>query len=490
MTAQVTLNHLQGRDQPASTAQAGQTPFVSLSPAQRKAALFLFWAYLAIVASLALFKQTTGAEKVIPALFLVASVRLIPLLFYRTDYGWFHPLIFGLLYWVFDLVRNLPNYAYGLDQNLGLPGYRIDQLAGLVAYGLILEALSQLAYLGGFFAGIFRWVPPVSFHPPQKLALKTAAVVVFSLAFFGYYMARQGGIAAHLLFLGQGRTNLINQGLLSGEWAVLVRLGAFACLIWLALDRKATTSLMFWVCAFISVIPLYLVAGSRSSVVYIIVVGLIIWMLREKKIEFFRVIVIGVTSVILIGVLGDLRASSWKGRIDWDVLLRSNPIAAFEDGFEEIRYRSGALNPLYPILARVPADVDLLYGQSYLKLLSLPIPRALWPDKPRTTGSVIGSTFFNRSDPIPPGAIAEAYWNFHLPGVILVFFAFGTFHAWLAGAFKRYAQQPAALILYAYTLFYLVPEVLSITGWIYAIGSIILLFVLLGVISLRPNLRT
>ena len=49
-----------------------------------------------------------------------------------------------------------------------------------------------------------------------------------------------------------------------------------------------------------------------------------------------------------------------------------------------------------------------------------PIPRALYPDKPMiVTGPIIGTEIYNtRVSGIPPGFIAELYWNFYIPGVI------------------------------------------------------------------------
>lgn len=146
-------------------------------------------------------------------------------------------------------------------------------------------------------------------------------------------------------------------------------------------------------------------------------------------------------------------------------------------------YRSGALNPIYPILARVPNEIGLLYGRSYLTLATIPVPRAWWPEKPRSTGVEVGQVFLNTIAPVPPDAIAEAYWNFHVPGVIVLFFLFGVFHRWMAVFFQRNASQKALLPVYAFTILALSPTVLAIVQWLQVMSSFLVLFFLFGVIA-------
>src|SRR5690606_27981804 len=81
------------------------------------------------------------------------------------------------------------------------------------------------------------------------------------------------------------------------------------------------------------------------------------------------------------------------------------------------------------IIDRVLERHDFLYGSSLLSLLTAPIPRAVWPDKPKPRlDPWVESELFDlptRSNGWPPGMVAEAYINFGTLGIPLVMFIFG-----------------------------------------------------------------
>ncbi len=63
-----------------------------------------------------------------------------------------------------------------------------------------------------------------------------------------------------------------------------------------------------------------------------------------------------------------------------------------------------------------------LYGQSYYRLLFIPIPRSLWPGKPENTQRIFARihdrTLAGRGTTIPPGIVGDLYINFGKFGVI------------------------------------------------------------------------
>lgn len=68
------------------------------------------------------------------------------------------------------------------------------------------------------------------------------------------------------------------------------------------------------------------------------------------------------------------------------------------------------------------------YGSTYLTWVFAPIPRTLWQEKPViSVGTEIKEQVYgagNRGG-IPPGIIAEAFWNFGVLGVVVILFCFG-----------------------------------------------------------------
>jgi hypothetical protein len=166
-------------------------------------------------------------------------------------------------------------------------------------------------------------------------------------------------------------------------------------------------------------------------------------------------LIAAVLAVYLVTILGAYRRSGWTGESDWRAATDSPFVDTVVSGASgELVSRASTADGSLAILSRVPDEVPLLYGESYLAVVTLPVPHVLWPEKPGLIDGRVGSTFFRLSAGVPAGAVGEAYWNFHIAGVIGVFFLFGLFHAWLARTFVRYGDKPAAIALYASCLLF------------------------------------
>ena len=76
------------------------------------------------------------------------------------------------------------------------------------------------------------------------------------------------------------------------------------------------------------------------------------------------------------------------------------------------------------IISRVPANTDHLHGLSYLALVTAPIPKAMWPEKPNPSmGPWVRSEVFGiwaRNNGWPPNVIGEAYINFGYLGLLIM----------------------------------------------------------------------
>lgn len=441
----------------ADEALPSGSPFVSMTPFHRMLMVGLLSAYLLWIAvqNVTVAPSTTSAM-VLLALTVNFALLLLPILFAQPSFGWFHPLVFGTILAFTDHLRRSGVYAYGLQWHVALPGWSPAELNQLVAAELWLSAIGTGAVYLGFLLCPRFGVPKLRFYQPTHLGRKVLLTVLFAASVCLVFLQTRGGITAHILSWGRGRrTELAG----AAYWGFFVQLGIVACLSWLALDRSAIRRPLFWVCTVISLICSFLFGGSRSTLIYYLVMGLIVWLIKEQRISFTKLFLVILTSLFLIGTLGAFRTSTFTGEIDWSVFTSpfasgtSGEESALWRGAEEASVRSGEGFGAYPILALVPEQVDPLNGSSYLAVLALPIPRVLWSDKPGLVGGRVGATFFNTSAGIPPGPIGEAYWNFGVPGVLLAFLLFGMFHRWLTQAFCQYAHRPAAIVLYGVTLF-------------------------------------
>ena len=84
------------------------------------------------------------------------------------------------------------------------------------------------------------------------------------------------------------------------------------------------------------------------------------------------------------------------------------------------------------IINAIPGKLNYEYGATLVTIFIAWVPRELWPNKPVTNvDNTIGIEVYGASTygsgGVPPGIIAELYWNFWIPGVIIGCFLLGFF---------------------------------------------------------------
>jgi hypothetical protein len=447
--------------------------FVPMSRHQRTAVVLLFSAYLILIAVVRRYDPTPTDDWTFPLLALYVGLLATPFIIFQSSLGWFHPVIFVSLMSFVALIQRFTLYAWGLDWHKALPA-RADELAGLIELQLMLYSLAIVSFYAGFFLAPRLPTPRLRLvAKPTRLVRKLIVVNLISLFAFLLFIATRGGLGAHIDSWARGR---------HAEFAgkhyqvAIMGLGTLACWLWLAYRRSALRSGAFWACVAIASVISFLVMGSRSSAIYPVFIGLMIWMLRERQMVYLPVVAGVVLAIYVVGALGSYRRSGWEGGSSWDAATQSGFVDTIRSSAEgEISQRATSGDTSLAIYSRVPDDVPLLYGSSYLAILTLPVPRAMWPGKPRQIGGIAGTTFFGqKAAGAPPGAVGEAYWNFHIPGVGLVFFLFGVFNNWIARTYRRHDGHPAAVVLYSTTLFsFSVPSTAAFTLWIISLASIV-----------------
>jgi len=404
---------------------------------------------------------------------------LVPIIWYKKSYGWLHPLIFSIFLTLIFHTRRMGMYLVGIEWHPALPSMSDRSLTFLVAYELLLNAGGLIFYYLGFFCSPKFAIPKINFRQPRNLEKKVILVIILSMMVFAVYMQTRGGITAHMLSWGKGRNTEF-----AGQyyWQALIEFGLIACLIWLAMGRNIYTKPLFWLSTASMLVIQFLTTGGRGGVIYALIYMLLVFMIREQKIAPTKILATLMVGFILMGVLGEIRQSTWEGDLGKSQ-EKTSIGASVEKGITEISERSWRSFGSLPILARVPNDVGFLYGSSYVALFSLPIPRGLWPEKPGLVGGRVTRTFFSGSYGIPPGAIGENYWNFGIPGVMSAFYLFGSFHKWLADVFRRYAQYPAAGVLYALIIYNSAPTSSAILSCLLLILPAVILLRVMGAIS-------
>ena len=106
------------------------------------------------------------------------------------------------------------------------------------------------------------------------------------------------------------------------------------------------------------------------------------------------------------------------------------------------------------IINAIPDKLDYQYGKTIAIWLVAPIPRSLWPDKPIIQpGPIIGNKIYDqRRAGVPPAFIAEMFWNFHLPGVLIGSLLLGISMRFLHERFRPVRKEgntdPSQIFLY------------------------------------------
>lgn len=444
-----------------------------LVPISRESRIAVMWAvalYGAVVSTVAILSKSSHA--MLAAVFLLyLSVLFLPVVAPRFGTGWFHPLVFHS-FWTFVrwVLPKTGVYAGALEFHPALPDYGPDELSSLVTYGLMLETLALAATYTGFL--LVRSRPPrvrIEFSGSRFLVPGMLVAVLSSFAAFLVLTRHTGGLEGLLLQRGLRRDVRVG-AVLGGQWYVVVEFLSIACLVWAGLRQDALRRPAFWGLFLGGLALKFAATGSRSGVVFPIVLCIIIWSIHHRRLPYVRVFAVALLGLISVGVLGQFRTATFTAASLDEIQLSVSVRDSLSRGVSTlVRYATTA-HSFYPIIARVPAEVDLLYGSSYLTMLSAPIPRALWPEKPIAPGALASRVFYN--DPynaIPTGSVGEAYWNFHIPGVIMVFLLWGMCLKLLLNFWNYRVLGDGTLPFYVLALHYFQPNTDSFYGLLHSL---------------------
>lgn len=495
---------------PPGIAVARCNPFVPMAWHWRIAivAYVLLWQMFPPILSKAL--HGTEQEYLVWHMLLAVGVDLlllVPFLVRRLaamPTGWLHPLVFPMLMaWAMGLVRTPQTLLYpflvwfepvhaGLSHPL-LDGWSAQQIS---LANLKVEALTALS-LVSLYAGFLMFslpVPTVHFSPPRYMRVKLFAVLGVLVLLFLWLIQSSGGLAAHIASFGLGRQRALEG---EGHLVGLIRFAPVVLILWYAFDRRVLRRPWYLAILFGVLAMQFMASGSRSATMMPLILLLAVWVFHHQRIPMMRVVVLGVVGLIMIGMLGQIRTSSFGGKetADFSALTDFNPIVSLEAAREEIGARNRN-NAALPTIAFVGDQVPLLGGRTYVAALAFFIPSAIWEGKPRGAGAHVGAMVFGnhtleeakdyKGGGIPPGAVAEAYWNFHVPGVIFIYMLFGAFKRWLAKVFLRYRHEPAAVGFYLFSIFALSsPATIVLTGYFRNTVFLGALYYFLGVLRIR-----
>ena len=388
---------------------------------------------------------------------LIGFLYIWPILFFKY-FGILHPFAFA---WFLNTIKSIFKNPFRLIEPFTtkefilkdtafftLPDYRLYELN---LQSLLFELLTLVFLYIGYFMysnkNQIRLKNIIERPHEKRFYLLSGVVLLIAIAF----IFSQGGVTQWIVKWGVEGGRAVAIGAL-GPIARFLKTAYFVPLIWFVVHPKAHLNPIFWVVTLITAFLGFLATGSRSSIVEVVLGFVTAWMILKNRIPTLLMAVFPFAFFIVFGLLGQIRNASTfnDGRVNWsdvNVSLESN----FDKATAEAKYwaETGASLAIYHF---VPEEVDYLLGKTYVTVFSFWIPRAIWPNKPHGAGFYTGRQIFGRNSGVPPGATAEAFWNFGVLGVIFIALLNGFFLKFLVINYRYHHTHLGFAILYVIIL--------------------------------------
>lgn len=385
----------------------------------------------------------------------------------RHPLGILHPLLIAVVVWplVIGMPRVIEEFGgwaavlAGLPVDapffVGLPSRDAVTIWTAIAKYNGVEIAALLSVYAGFWLFKAKDNPvriPTVF--PNTLAVRTVllAMLALSLLVLVIFVYSRGGVGAHLTSLGRGRFRELAD---VGAIMVLTDLGAIAIYLWIALRPQDAKSSLFILSLIAVAATQFISNGSRGSAILVLITVAIIWALRQQRVPWRLALFLLPAMFVSLGLLSAVRTSSWTDSTAGEAWSSTGWAESFELAQQEIAIRR-ALSAQVPIIERgFEVSGGPLYGRSYIGAVTAFIPRTLWKEKPRGTASLYAQMFLghsNRGAAIPVSAEAEMYWNFGLPGLVLLSFIYGALLRVVYIFYWRRFPNPLAIVFYVFIL--------------------------------------
>lgn len=451
---------------------------VSISPSSRLLIIlyFIIWRIMPELCSAVQADSNNPGMAVLLFQFRVLRelLLLFPFLIYRfagTQIGWLHPLVLPTIFEIgVAFIRDPVDALTAPVMSLLQPPLQIFEHSFIGQFSnetrvdldlkhAVLLLLSHLSYILGFALNM-RSIHPIKVNSRQYSVSAMRMAIVVMLCFTAFYLLvdLNGGIIAHFSSLAFGRARMAQN---VGHLLIVIKFLPYALVFWYLCKPEILTKIWFLVIYTAALLITFLATGSRSGIFVPIALLLAGWVLVNHKIPALRAVLLTVAVFLLLGSLGKLRSNAAinQGVTDFSMLTQlslADTVEHTKESIEGNRLVSGNI----AVLHKVPNEVPLLYGASYIGAALFFIPRSVWPDKPRGGGAHVGAIIYSGGDStagyleagFPIRAEIESYWNFGIIGVIIVALLLGSFHRFTVLYFLKNPQNPFRATLLLITL--------------------------------------
>ena len=388
------------------------------------------------------------------AILIIASIPL----FVRKDYSLFEPATFVILLVLFGTplkllyaiaTYNEDKHVAKLLMNFEYPEFFIP--------ALVTVAIGWVCFVIGYQLKIPRspvehlFMPRRNAWDGRSLQLVMLILVVVSITCFVGFIVTAGVSFSSLSGMSSkrfsdeagsaaSRIHSVKYFLYRG--AAISKFLVYLGIIWLLSRRKSfvswTGALIAF--AFFQTVFLSFVMSNRAGVVLVMLDCLVIFFYMRNTLNLKALLtVFGLSVLLLIPML----AGRAKEESTGSGLIKKT--LAGRDLLD--------ITKTCHIINGVPAKMDYLYGETLWGWMAAPVPSSMWESKPMWAGKgpFINQHIFHDKagiSGVPPGLIAELYWNFGYLGVFLGMFSLGALLRHLFNSFRPYIGNPSSVLIY------------------------------------------
>jgi hypothetical protein len=396
---------------------------------------------------------------------LVAPIGLRLL---RRRFDPFEPIVlFSVAYGVMFVVRPAAMIA---THHLAYDGPRTStDVSATFTKMLVLALLGAVAFvaayeapLGGRLASGWRGLGDLG---APRVVVGALAIGLLGVGSFVAFLVSSSGLSG-LSLIFRGRTAELSRDVAGTTfylwYSFFLLVPATLLLVAVGLERRRKVLLIaglaFGALFLLRTVPL----GSRIAILPLVGGGLVFAYLRRGRRP--RVVVLVAFALIaLVGsaFLSDLRGRGTRGESVAQTIVRSTrPHRIVEP------LTSGPDTEMAPVLAaaltQIPKKLHYTYGRTIFgDLVSRPIPRALWSDKPEIPRDKLIATLWpieSKKGGINPefSVLLYFFWDFGIPGVVAGVLLFGLGARALFEYFRAYRKSAAVQVLYSLALWFIV----------------------------------
>lgn len=327
---------------------------------------------------------------------------------------------------------------------------------------------------GAFILGFFavspnqitppRWLNNFSYPAPRMIIVAgILGLLAVSLGSSFQLIHSAGGLGSYLARLGlrlelfEGEGVLLSLSLLGTSAFVL-------SYVHFLVSPVRALSLPLLIGCFGVAVVLSILSGSRSNLLTVLLVVMIVWHYSYRRIRLVSAAVIGVALLSLaFAYIALVRQKS----VSDDFVGASGPRDKLSLVYNNL-FGQGTfieLNSVARVLESMPDLLPYQYGRTYLDVLTFPIPRSFFADKSRGASELYTKAVrpeiwdAGRADRIT--FFGEALVNFGIPGLLAISGGLGALAGYVYTRTLRCQDNPFVVVLFAYMMIWLMLMMVS-----------------------------